>query len=160
MVQLGWVRQHGTRLTLSAISRRPTGLAPKMRRYICSSFEANQAPVTRVGVTKVLETVRKYLNGRAKYWKSRRGPEIEEIVAALGKAPAGCARGPGTTAQAIRRASPTGKAVYPCSFSLGLAVSPSRSAGLRAASSASVPSCYPRTDARACRRQQFAPLPD
>src|SRR5271166_4054802 len=25
-----------------------------------------QAPVTRVGVTKVLETVRKYLNGRAK----------------------------------------------------------------------------------------------
>jgi hypothetical protein len=32
---------------------------------ICCGVYANDAPVTPVGVTKVLETVRKYLNMRA-----------------------------------------------------------------------------------------------
>lgn len=30
-------------------------------------LRADRAPVTRVGVTKVLETVRKYLDGRARH---------------------------------------------------------------------------------------------
>jgi len=34
-----------------------------------SSFYSNRAPVTRMAVTKVLETVRRYLNGCASPWK-------------------------------------------------------------------------------------------
>jgi hypothetical protein len=36
-----------------------------MYTTICCGVYANDAPVTVVGVTKVLETVRKYLNVRA-----------------------------------------------------------------------------------------------